>query len=73
MNKKLFDSLDESLKEKLKNCKSDAEIQKVIAEAGLQELSGDMLEGVSGGQDICRPFCYDDVVVPIEIPNPDEK
>ena len=48
-------------------------MQKVIAEAGLQELSGDMLEGVSGGQDICRPFCYEDVVVPIEIPNPDEK
>ena len=50
MDKKLFDSLDESLKEKLKNCKSDAEMKKIISDSGMQELSVDMLEGVSGGQ-----------------------
>ena len=50
MDKKLFDSLDESVKEKLRNCKSEAEMQKIIAEAGLQELSPEMLEGVSGGK-----------------------
>ena len=49
MDKKQFDSLDESLKEKLRNCKSDAEMQKVISDSGMQELSVDMLEGVSGG------------------------
>ena len=49
MDKKPFDSLDESIKEKLRNCKNDAEMQKVISEAGLQELSLDVLEGVSGG------------------------
>ena len=49
MDKKPFDSLNESVKEKLRNCKSDAEMQKIIAEAGLQELSVDVLEGVSGG------------------------
>ena len=49
MDKKLFDSLDESLKEKLRNCQSEAEMQKVIADAGLQELSIDMLESISGG------------------------
>ena len=49
MDKKEFDSLDESIKEKLRNCKSDAEMQKVISDSGLQELSVDMLEIVSGG------------------------
>ena len=53
MDKKLFDSLDEPLKEKLRNCKSNAEMQKIIAESGMQELSVDMLEGVSGGNAPC--------------------
>ena len=58
MDKKLFDSLDESLKEKLRNCKSEAELNKVIRESGLQELSVDMLEGVSGGVSTpCIPYC----------------
>ena len=56
MDKKRFDSLDESLKEKLRNCKSDAEMQKIIAEAGLQELSPEMLEGVSGGAPMGAPI-----------------
>ena len=66
MDKKLFDSLDESLKEKLRNCKSDAEMQKIIAESGMQELSLDVLEGVSGGdccvtlgRMICVPYDED--------------
>ena len=70
MDKKQFDSLDESLKEKLRNCKSDAEMQKIIAEAGLQELSPEMLEGVSGGN--CYKYCWDKGIDPIEISNPDE-
>ena len=53
MDKKRFDSLDESMKEKLRNCKSDAEMQKIIASSGMQELSVDMLEGVSGGSGPC--------------------
>ena len=56
MDKKLFDSLDESAKEKLRNCKSDAEMQKVIADAGMRELSVDMLEGVSGGAPTCPSY-----------------
>ena len=58
MDKKLFDSLDESLKEKLRNCKSDAEMQKIIADAGLHELSPEMLEGVSGGAGACPMLCF---------------
>ena len=50
MDNKRFDSLDESLKEKLRNCKNETELNKVIRESGLQELSIDMLEGISGGQ-----------------------
>ena len=53
MDKKRFDSLDESLKEKLRNCKSDTEMQKIIASSGMQELSIDILEGVSGGNGPC--------------------
>ena len=62
MDKKQFDSLDESIKEKLRNCKSDAEMQKVVAEAGLQELSPEMLEGVSGGGGACPMLCFDKVI-----------
>ena len=54
MDRKQSDSLDESLKEKPRNCKSDAEMQKIIASSGMQELSVDMLEGVSGGAPTCN-------------------
>ena len=56
MDKKLFDSLDESLKEKLRNCRNETELNKVICESGLQELSIEMLEGISGGQ-IIQSIC----------------
>ena len=53
MDNKRFDSLDESLKEKLRNCKNETELNKVIRESGLQELSIEMLEGISGGNVPC--------------------
>ena len=56
MDKKQFDSLDASLKEKLRNCKNEAELNKVIRESGMQELSMDMLEGVSGGIPTCPSY-----------------
>ena len=62
MDKKQFDSLDESIKEKLRNCKNEAELNKVIRESGLQELSVDMLEGVSGGGGACPILCFDKVI-----------
>ena len=40
--------IDDTLKEKLKNCKDKAEMRKVIAESGM-ELSDDVLDAVSGG------------------------
>ena len=58
MDKKLFDSLDESVREKLRNCKSEADMKKVFAESGLQELSPELLEGISGGVGMpCIPYC----------------
>jgi len=55
MEKKLFGSLDESLKEKLQNCKDETELQKVMADAGIQELGLDKLESVSGGTQAIPP------------------
>ncbi len=55
MDRKLFVSVNESGKEKLRNSGSKAEMQKVTAGAGLQELSLEMLEGVSGGSNPVPP------------------
>ena len=52
MDGKRFDSLDESLKEKLRNCKEEKELQDLFKAAGVSELSLEQLEGVSGGIDM---------------------
>lgn len=52
IEKKLFDSLDESLKEKLRNCKDQKELQELFKAAGVSELNAEQLEGVSGGIDM---------------------
>ena len=52
MDDKRFDSLDESLKEKLRNCRDQEELQDLFKAAGVSELSLEQLEGVSGGIDM---------------------
>ena len=52
MDRKPFGLPNESVRERLRNCRSEAEMQNVIADAGLQELSADMPEGISGGYPI---------------------
>ena len=52
MDDKRFDSLDESLKEKLRNCRDQEELQGLFKAAGVSELSLEQLEGVSGGIDM---------------------
>ena len=52
IDKKLFDSLDESLRTKLRNCKDEKELQELFKAVGVTELSADQLEGVSGGIDM---------------------
>lgn len=51
----MFNKLDDALKEKLKNCKDEAEMGKTIAASGM-ELNDDLLEAVSGG-DECFDYC----------------
>ena len=41
--------------EKKKNCRNEAEARKTDAETGMQELSPEMLEGVSGGNQAIPP------------------
>ena len=52
MDKKRFDSPDASAEKKLKNCKGEAEMRKVLANADMRELSIEELEGVSGGEHV---------------------
>ena len=46
--KNTFDSLSDELKAKLKECKTEEELNKILAEAGL-DLDQDMLKAVVGG------------------------
>ena len=46
--KNLFENLSDEIKEKLRNCKSEEELTKVLADAGI-ELDKEMLKAVEGG------------------------
>ena len=46
--KNLFDNLSDEIKEKLRDCKSEEELTKVLADAGI-ELDREMLKAVDGG------------------------
>ena len=46
--KEFYDGLSDELKTKIKACKTEAEMRKVLEDAGV-ELSPELLEGVSGG------------------------
>ena len=48
-NNNRFDLSDKTLKEKLRNCKDENELQELMKEAGDMELSDDELDRVSGG------------------------
>ena len=48
---KMTDSLDESLRKKLRDCKDPGELRALCKEAGV-ELSDEQLQGVSGGIDM---------------------
>ena len=53
--KNLFDNLSDEIKEKLRDCKSEEELTKVLADAGI-ELDKEMLKAVDGG------FAFDDIL-----------
>ena len=48
---RMTDSLDESFRKKLRDCKSSKELQDLCKEAGV-ELTDEQLQGVSGGIDM---------------------
>ena len=59
MNRKEFyESLSADVKEKIKACKSEQEMLKVLEDEKI-ELSPDLLDSVAGGQYVPGGPCYD--------------
>ena len=52
MVEKKFDQMSESIKEKLKNCKDEKELQELLKAGGGTELNDEELDGVAGGIDM---------------------
>ena len=48
-NEKFNNSLSEEVKKQLAECKTQEEIRKVLAEAGVEPLDDELLDAVSGG------------------------
>ncbi len=45
----LFNDLSEEVKKKLAECKTQEEIRKVLAQAGVEPLDDELLDAVAGG------------------------
>ena len=48
-SEELYNGLSEEVKKKLAECKTQEEIRKVLAEAGVEPLDDELLDAVSGG------------------------
>ena len=48
-NEDFYNSLSEEVKKKLAGCKTQEEIRKVLAEAGVEPLDDELLDAVAGG------------------------
>ena len=55
-SKELLSSLSEEMKQKLAECKTQEEIRKVLAEAGVEPLDDELLDAVAGGSRVPRSF-----------------
>ena len=53
-NEEFYNSLSEEVKKNLAGCKTQEEIRKVLAEAGVEPLDDELLDSVAGG--FVRPF-----------------
>ena len=53
-SKELLSSLSEEMKQKLAECKTQEEIRKVLAEAGVEPLDDELLDAVAGGSRVPR-------------------
>lgn len=49
MKQELLAKLTEEVKQKLAACKTQEEIQKILAAAGIESLDDDLLENIAGG------------------------
>lgn len=57
--KEFYETLSDEVKEKIKACKTEAEMKKVLDDSGV-ELAPELLEGVSGGDLLCFDDCICD-------------
>ena len=48
-NEEFYNSLSEEVKKQLTECKTQEEIRKVLAEAGVEPLNDELLDAASGG------------------------
>ncbi len=48
-NEELYNSLSEEVKKNLAGCKTQEEIRKVLADAGVEPLDDELLDTVAGG------------------------
>ena len=48
-NEAIYDKLSEEVKQKLAECKTQEELRRVLAEAGVDPLDDELLDAVAGG------------------------
>ncbi len=55
--KELLSSLSEEIKQKLAACKTQAEMERVLAEAGIEPMDDELLDAVAGGLLDLTSYC----------------
>ena len=56
-SKELLSNLSEEVKQKLAECKTQAEMERVLTEAGFEPLDDEVLDAVAGGLLDLTPYC----------------
>ena len=54
-NEAIYDKLSEEVKQKLAECKTQEELRRVLAEAGVDPLNDALLDAVAGGLPYLQP------------------
>ncbi len=58
----IMSNLSEEVKQKLAACKTHAEMEQVLAEAGIEPLDDELLDAVAGGLPDLTPRCETNMV-----------
>ncbi|MCR4772000.1 MAG: hypothetical protein K5855_06760 [Oscillospiraceae bacterium] len=53
-----YNNLSEDVKKKLAECKTQDELRKVLAEAGVESVDDELLDAVAGGSRVPRYVCF---------------